>query len=395
MKYYTRNRFGSARTNQILFRILFVILVAAVITFGTIFLGNYLNQKLDRLVPESPESEPTDTGVLQKENETDISASHRHPSVRGVGLNPHAFSSEDELLLKINALSLSYDTLTMPLTDSDGNLLYSSAALRKQLRLPDDGMEHRMLEDALTGAKANGMRLTALLRPLLVSYSGSYLEEATLDAVLFDELASFGFDEVLLIPSAVFTSVGEDDATEYFCRYLAACRDAMRSDCTIGVILPQSLYSDSDAAKQIQLYEQNADFLAIEFSISQRDTLAKQYRNVLRSIRNLLGSFSVYDMRVVITETDANSAAAVYEACLASEITNLTFTSAFLPEELIYRVDEDETETPPESMEEETPSGASNPYATVETKEEEPAATPKETDADAPYVGNESDRPWY
>ena len=52
MRHYRRNYSGNDRVKKVMFRILFVLIAAAVITFGSIILGNYLLRKVAQMNAE-------------------------------------------------------------------------------------------------------------------------------------------------------------------------------------------------------------------------------------------------------------------------------------------------------------------------------------------------------
>ena len=69
MKYYTPNRQISTKARDVMLRILFVIIAAAVITFGTILIGHHLLNKVEAL-GERP-TEMSGTGWTDERREED------------------------------------------------------------------------------------------------------------------------------------------------------------------------------------------------------------------------------------------------------------------------------------------------------------------------------------
>ncbi len=376
---------------KILFRILFVLIAAAVITFMTILLGNYLLYKVSELDAARDHSEettalPTEFSSGEPENER-----YDSPAVFGAAIRLDDYSSEDEVILAINTLAASYDTLLLPVTDADGKLLYQSPALCTLTRMPEpeDNPEFRLLCSAAAAAKAQNMRLCAVLTPN--SEAASLDEAAQLDAAIIDELALYGIDEVMITLSDDAIKMGTEEA-ETLQKYIDTCFTRSDGVCPIGILLSSELYLDASSAMPIQQIASAASFLAIKFPVSENAAAADAYNYVSDSITSLLGSFNVYNLRVIL-DGSAEILSGKYKACQDGGITNVCFTSAVLPVDLEYRAQttEESTETD-QPAESEDPSGHTNPYASGSAAGTEEAV---EGDTTPASENSEGGMPWY
>ncbi|MBP3294697.1 MAG: hypothetical protein J6N32_13170, partial [Clostridia bacterium] len=143
----------------IMFRILFVILAAAVITFSTIFLGTYLQKKVEAAEAALNTAEPSQEQITSRPVRPDSAASSREVSAAGLKLRN--YHTEDAVVAAVNALAEHYDTLIVHLGNADGNLLYTSPALCSRLRIaaPENDPELALIRSALTAAKSKNLHL--------------------------------------------------------------------------------------------------------------------------------------------------------------------------------------------------------------------------------------------
>ena len=110
-----------------MFRILFVILAAAVITFSSILLGHYLTIKVAEAEAILNTAEPADKLITSRPQLPETPASSRELSAAGLELRN--YHTEDAVVAAVNNLAEHYDTLLFDLSDSEGNLLCTSPAL--------------------------------------------------------------------------------------------------------------------------------------------------------------------------------------------------------------------------------------------------------------------------
>lgn len=380
MKHYRRNHSGGERIKKIMFRILFVLIAAAVITFATILWGNYLQNKVDALNKDNlPTEDNTHTSLLTPEELGNVT--YDSPDVYGATLFLRDYTTEEDAVLAVNTLAQYYDTLLLSLTDTEGNLTYTSPALCQLNRMPvpKDNKNFSLFSAATAAAKAKNMRLCALWMPNFSS--GSVDGAAATDGTLMEELFLYGVDEVLLtLPKDTRLTA---ETVTILQDYIKSCRAVSGDGCKIGILLSAPHYLSSDTAKQIQELSDSVSFLAVTFPLGEDTETSAIYRQTGETITSLLGSFNVYNMRVLL-EGDRNQMAEQYRACQKGGLSSICFVSNILPQNLVLT---ETPETEPETTATaETAKGESNPYAVVETE------APETTDSDP---AEESEKPWY
>ncbi len=344
-----------------MFRILFVIIAAAVITFSTILLGSYLQKKVAAAEAMRATSEPAQEQITSRPKISENSASQR--SVFGAGIDVSQYSTEDEVVAAVNALAEHYNTVIVRLNSSDGNLLYTSPALCSAVRVPvpeqDDCLS--LLRSALTAAKSKNLYLCAVFNTSFGTMSND--TAALLDGTLFAELASFGVDEILI--SGVIEDAENIPAGEIV-SYLNSCMAMTGGSCAIGLSIPDEVFLNFSNAKNIETIASSVDFTAIDMTIPNAAEPADVYEQVTEDVTSLYGSFSIYNMRVVLSTSDSSLLAAQYTALCDCDITNICFTGTILPSSLNYAVETSTPEAIPDDIpaETEVPVGEhSNPYA--------------------------------
>ena len=148
-----------------MFRILFVILAAAAITFSAIFLGHSLKLRVAEAEAALNTSEPAKEQIISRPKLPENESARRELS--GAGLELRNYHTEDAVVAAVNTLAEHYDTLLVYLSNSDGDLLYTSPALCEMLRIaaPDaeDNKELTLVRSALSAAKAKNLYLCAVL----------------------------------------------------------------------------------------------------------------------------------------------------------------------------------------------------------------------------------------
>lgn len=396
MRHYRRSYSGSVRVKKIMFRILFVILAAAVITFSSIFLGNYLQKKVADLEAARNTSEPAQEQITSRPKLTNSTSSTRELSAAGLELRN--YHTEDAVVAAVNTLAEHYDTLLVYLSNSEGDLLYTSPSLCEIMRIaaPEDDAELTLVRAALTAAKSRNLYLCAVM-----DSSFGLLErglDAQVDGTLFAELASFGVDEILIENTIIDA---ENVPADEIADYLAGCAEITDGSCELGVLIPDDVFLNFSNARSIQTIASAADFTGIDMTSYDSVTPAEMYAKMTQNITSLYGSFSIYNMRVVLSTADIDLLAAQYQALRDSDISNVCFTENILPDALNYSSTLPEEE-PVEEPEEETTAkveSESNPYAVgiaKETEETEAEQEPESPEDPTPADENtEVGDSWY
>ncbi|MCR4904897.1 MAG: hypothetical protein K6A33_02365 [Clostridiales bacterium] len=368
MKRYKRNKQAPPALKKVLARILFVVGAAALITIGTVFVGHRLLMKV-----QSAEYTPLPTGgtgISYEREDTDESRSVGNaPSIRGVGIDLLSYKSTEELGEELDELSEAFNTVVYPICDQDGQLIYQSPAVCALVRMQVTDTETLdRITDSIREAKTRGLRIIASLIPA----------DSATDAALMKELASFGVTEILVTPS--LTGTLDYETANRLRLYLNDCSEAIGDACRLGIVLPSAVYLDSAGAMQLQMIAQIASSLGIRFPTASISNPDEVYRTVSDTIQALEGTFSVYNMRVVLDETNAYRVAAEYQACADRGVMNYYFTKTVKPATLTYsgEIEEKEPDAPVTDTVSNIPESITNPYAntreTYETEapEEEP-----------------------
>lgn len=414
MKYYRRNPSSSAKVKKIMFRILFVIVAAFVILMLTIILGLHLKSKVaeaEKAISESKENAGIQISRDNEQTEDNISAA---PQAFGGGIDLLSAADTDDIVVRINDIASIYDTVVLNLTDSNGNLLYQSPALCELLRMPcsTDDENYTRITTAISAAKIKNLHISAVFTPL--RNISSVTSAALIDGTIMAELASLGVNEILiLVESDSEDGISYEDANR-FRSYITECSGMVGSSCRIGVVLPDDIFLNAENAKLVQMIAGAASFLAIDFDSSGFDVPEYFYLSVSDSIQSLVGTFSVYNLRVFIDSSERTFAAAEYEACLDNSVSNICFSTPYTEDELIFSANKDiysaETETTVETTSDDD---RKNPYAGMSFSEKETSDEESDTFDDQviddarvvddvvesePYETNENGsivKPWY
>ena len=401
MKTYTRNRPGAARTRRIMLRILYVIAAAAVITFLSIMLGLHLQKKVaEAEKPDDPYAIRTvdDDGDTESDTVRDKS-----PAVFGVSLLLKDYKNTETVTMNVQKLAGYFDTLMIPVTDANGTLYFASDALQSLIMQPDAVLNPftERMNEAVTSAKACGMRLCALYTPSRVFSDPD--AAALVDGTLFSELASLGFDEIMLDCLTLCDADLSVADTSILRGYILSCTERLGGHGQIGLLLPAELYENTSAAKQVQMLATSVSCLGIGFPLDGLGTSADAYRAVSASVLSLYGSFHAYHMRVIIPASEDKSVmTAAYAACVDNEIKNICFAATVAPDNLDYTdspaYEYEGMDAPADETEAETePIGETNPYASTAEDYHEDESDDEAYDADEPDEGDadEGRRNWY
>lgn len=346
-----------------MFRILFVIIAAAVITFSTLILGHYLKKKVAEAEAAMNTSEPASEQITSRPKLSENSSSTR--ALFAGGLELRNYRTEDAVVSAVNSLAESYDTLLVDLTDATGSLLYTSPALCERLRMavPTTNDELTLVRSAFSAAKSKELYVCVVMDTSFGLLERGQDELA--DGTLFAELASFGVDEIL-IKNAVIDE--EDIPAEELAAYLDGCAELMQGGCQLGILFPDEVFLNFSNAHAIQTISHAADFTGIDMTSYSSTTPEAMYEKMTEDVSSLYGSFSIYNMRVVLSTVDMELLAAQVQALRDSDIYNICFTESISPDILNYNgtgtpVSEPETEAKPETTVPVVPQ--KNPYATV------------------------------
>ncbi len=349
-----RSGIAKKSKKKIVIRVLFVILCAAALTAASVLLGAYLKTKAEHSTAKTEsvtESAPTPV-------ETSEPYPDGIPSVSDTsGLSVCAADiditkgSVQSVYDRLSGLSDTYNAVSVRLV-SDGKLVYVSPALLQyvgvsQDKLPEGGGEEAAPEDdeesdsqslapaenvfanlsaVAEGAKKANLRLSAIytVSPEILSGSDEAISDITKDKLIFGELVSLGFDEIIIDGLATEDEELSGDKLRSIVTYLAKLRSAT-GECDIGLTLPASVYLIPQMASKIKTLSEYADFLSIGI-YSESDDPEIAYSLVYENCYSLKGNFSVYNIRGVIEEENPEVAAAIYASLKDMSVTSFQFT---------------------------------------------------------------------
>jgi len=366
IKYYRHHHRSGAKIKRFIFRLLFVIVMAVIITVLAIILGNLLLKRLntaDEILETAPQPN------VQEEDPENISADiikNNYKSVFGVSILPSTYKSTDAIMNEIQILNPHYDTLGIHIINENGNLIYNSQALSAALHFPyiQEDKSVSELKNIVSTAKKNRMMPSAILRISEndIKNDSSYY----FVGLLINELSQIGFNEVLLVPDGISEEKFADTQAEHITALLKGAKKLIKSNCKIGILFPADVYLGVSNAKYIQIISTYVSFMGISFQGGK--VALDTYNATNEIISSLLGNFNVYNLRVVIDDTAPLLISAKYAACVDNNIKNIQFMTKILPDELTPVSDSPDTDSvETESGKESVPI---NPYATVKPSED-------------------------
>ena len=386
MRYYRRK--ANQKVRAVLWRILFIILCAAVIFGLAVLTGNLLKRHVEAATERLDSAKPPSGNAVSRsdaENEEKGTAdSYSSLTVKACGidwitrtadgLQPTA---EDTLVLRLRELAAEYDTISLDINDADG-YYYTSPTLLTLLKQPlssdavTDDSVYRRLTILCNAVKAENLRLSVRIRASLDTLDAE--AAAILDGTIALELFQMGVEEVLF--TGLTAADADTDAINYARTYLTYVREALDGTGTIGALLPYNVYTEAVYAKQVQMTASAVDFLAIDLTdapVTASDTNAMTISKICQSLK---GSFQVYNMRVYLGGGNITLLAAQKEALDALGIRNRQYetelTNAMITETEQVKNDTDTVE--PESTDAATDATSEtesriNPYAVTRSQE--------------------------
>lgn len=310
MRYYRRK--ANQKAKAVFLKILFVVLCAAVIFGLAVLTGNLLKRHveaasdtLDNLKP------PSGNAVSRKDAEMESGTDTEQYSTLVVnacaidwvrrtadGLTPDA---EDALVLRLQSLAETYDTISLAVNDVDG-YYYTSPTLLTLLHQPISTTEitedsvYRRLSILCDAVKAEDLLLSVQIEASLGTLDAE--AAAILDGTIARELFAMGADEVLFC--GLTTHDADTDAINYARTYLEHIREEVGDNEIIGALLPYTVYINAAYAKQVQMTASTVDFLAIDLTSAPVSTSGDGIMDLDTICRSLKGSFQVYNMRVYL-----------------------------------------------------------------------------------------------
>lgn len=339
MKRPHRRHTGATRTKlNILFRILFVVVVAALITALSILLGLHLREKAasaesildgtDASFPEGGgrEERTLPSGVRVEGHDADLKACAADLDIATV--------AEEDLMGRIISLPSFYNAVSVRVSRS-GSLLYVSPAVAELTRqaAPETpkgkdeiSVSLHEIDDIITVASGRGYRVSLIYEstPAALGGDGSAIARGV-DLAVIGELSALGPDEILI------DGLVSDDGTLDFgtlsdmIGYLADLR-GVSGDTALGVILPSRVFLDTTTAAQIVNLYDYVDLLAV--GVPTDDSAGEEgvYSAVGAECYKLRGNFESYNLRAVVAADSAAAARGAYRALVDMGLGSVQFT---------------------------------------------------------------------
>ena len=406
MKRPRRRHTGATRTKlKILFRILFVVIAAAVITALSILLGTHLKNKAasaESVLDETEAYFPEGGGREERTLPSGVKALLHDPELKICAADLDiATVSEEDLMDRIISLPAFYNAVSVRVSRG-GSLLYVSPAVAELTRqaVPNgsaggDGINVTLSEinDIATVASKRGYRVSLIYgsTPEALGGDGSALA-LSVDTAVIGELASLYPNEILIDGLIPEEGTLDFNTLSAMIEYLAALR-SVSGDVSLGVILPSRVFLDTTTAAQIVNLYEYVDLLAVGIPTDSSAGEEGVYSSVGSECYSIRGNFASYNLRAVVTADSSAAARGAYRALVDMGVGNVQFTAyvadmSSKQEEASSKV---ETEEPPIDDRTNENAMTKDKYDTMPEQTEEPvteAATEEATEAEPWGAGN-------
>ncbi len=403
MKRPRRRHTGATRTKlKILFRILFVVIAAAVITALAILLGTHLKNKAasaESILDGTGEFIPDGGGREERTLPSGVEAKNRDPELKVCAADlDMANDPEEDIMARIISLPSFYDAVSVRVS-RNGTLLYVSPAVAGLTRqsVPEAvGKEDEVfvtlneVKDIVTVASQRGYRVSLIYEstPDVLSSDDPDLA-LSVDVAVIGELASLYPGEILVDGLISDEGTLDFDTLSSMTGYLASLR-SVTGDVSLGVILPSRVFFDTTTAAQIVNLCEYVDLLAVEIRTYEAGE-EEAYSSIGSECYKLRGNFASYNLRAVIRADSEAAARGAYRALADMGITNVQFAV------FVSTLDPKQEAAPSESGTEELPiEDRTNENAMTKDKYDnmpEETETQTETETVAPTDG-EAAEPW-
>lgn len=348
IKYYS----NSSKINGVMMKVIFVCITASVIMFCAVLLGLHLKNKVNNIAPSSDlntAGAETGNGVSEPQSPANIgsaggaSEKFAQNSINGDCLDiseTASLSPEKINSAVVNIVDQGYSAVSVNLTDTDGNLLYLSDAAASVSRIKADNSSGKSLPDIevlKSIASAAGELKIPCSAIITIDFSNrknhsddSIAYEAALffDCAIVKELESIGFTEIIL-RGYTFSGIEREqiafdasDINEYIKALKAAAPGVL-----VGIALPPDIYRNVRYTPAIESISQKADILAIDICYEiHTETNPDDIFNAVSDICTAIpGSFSMYNIRALLSGDSAQVRTAQIDALVYNSINNWQF----------------------------------------------------------------------
>lgn len=339
MKRPHRRHTGATRKKlKILFRILFVVVAAAVITALAILLGLHLKNKAasaESVLDGTEEFFPNGGGREERTLPSGAEAEYRDPDLKICAADLDiATLPEEDIMSRIVSLPAFYDAVSVRVSRG-GSLIYVSPAVAELTRqtVPDapSGEDSfvtlRVVNDIVSVASRRGLRVSLIYEsvPETLGKDNSGLARS-IDIAVIGELASLSPDEILIDGLISDGGTLDFDTLSEMIVYLSDLR-SVSDDTALGVVLPSRVFLDTTTAAQIVNLSEYADILAVGIPTDGSEGEEGVYSSVGSECYGIRGNFSSYNLRAVVKADSAAAARGAYRALYDLGVTNVQLTA--------------------------------------------------------------------
>ncbi|MBQ6262411.1 MAG: hypothetical protein IJK58_02745 [Clostridia bacterium] len=340
MKRPHRRHTGATRTKlKILFRILFVVIAAAVITALAILLGTHLKNKAasaESVLDGTEVQWPNGGGREERTLPSGVEAEFRDPDLKVCAADLDVANvSEEDLMARLISLPSFYNAVSVRVCRS-GSLLYVSPAVAELTRqaVPktssgNDDIEVSLSEikDLITVASKRGYRVSLIYESTPDVLGGDDPSFAlSVDTAVIGELASLSPDEILIDCLISEQGTLDFDTLASMIGYLASLR-SVSGGTSLGVILPSRVFLDTTTAAQIVNLYDYVDVLAVGIPTDSSAGEEGVYSSVGSECYGIRGNFASYNLRAVVRADAASAARGAYRALVDMGVANVQFTA--------------------------------------------------------------------
>lgn len=332
-------------------RIIIVFVSIALIFGGTVVYGNYLKKKAE-------DSGVKNFGGVGRDDSDDGNTPAVIPpsqdgagsSVSVVGVcvplkDPAGKDGSDKdakpFEVRMEAAAEGKSGVVIPLTGEDGLLLYNSDRAAAASRLPSNPSLPDMtkLGEAVAAAKADGLRTTAIIESgvNVLSSETEYSAAIAADSRIAADAAQAGFDEIVICSLVSSPEEITGETSTVILRYLNQMT-AAAGNTKVGLSLPYEIYDTVTLSPRIELFISRPIFLAMELP-SEKSTV--DYLNYI--CENLAGTLSLYNMRMIMSPADGETAGLLAKKLEDVEHKNYQFAVVVEEEEKVG-ADDDKTD---------------------------------------------------
>lgn len=300
-----RYRNYTAKKYRLPKRILFFVICAIAIFIFALVLGHNLKAKMENAdIDREPIETNNNAETAPPSGIEDGNAQHseKYANIKAGHLDIIAAADTSEVRATVDKLKADGFNAISFVCISDGKLTYASKATSEYSRLPSSEsiVTFENLTEAVSYAKSKGMQTSAF-----------YLKgtEETLDYLICGELASIGFDEIILSGFENLLTENGGEITPCI-EYLKKIRSGI-GNCALSLSLKPAAYTHARNSYQIEKLFTYAEFMTVDMTELDADSAAELCSKIS-------GSFSIYMLRPILMGEATDISAVLLEKDIVS-----------------------------------------------------------------------------